>query len=157
MCFVDSLEPADLVPKRHFIRMLEKEAPDFLASILALEIPESNDRLLVPVLETADKRQVQQTNQTQLELFLDAECKPCVGANLKFSDFYDKLIQWMEPSEVNYWSKIKVGRDLPPQFPRGRLKKTGQFHIGNITWKESECPPGVRLTVHGDYLEPETV
>ena len=157
MCFVDSLEPADLVPKRHFIRMLEKEAPDFLASILALEIPESNDRLLVPVLETADKRQVQQTNQTQLELFLDAECKTCIGANLKFSDFYDRLIQWMEPSEVNYWSKIKVGRDLPPQYPRGRLKKTGQFHIGNITWKESDCPPGVKLTVHGDYLEPETV
>ncbi len=157
MCFVDSLDPSEIVPKRHFIRTLEKEAPDFLAALLDLEIPESNDRLLVPVLETADKRQIQQTNQTQLELFLTSETKPCAGSNLKFSEFFDKLIGWMEPSEVNYWSKIKVGRELPPQFPKGRLRKTGQFHIGNITWKDSECPPGVRLALHGDYLEPESV
>ena len=157
MCFVDSLEPSELIPKRHFIKTLEKEAPDFLANILALEVPESNDRLMVPVLETADKRQIQQTNQTQLELFLSSECKTCIGATLKFSDFYDSLIKWMDPQEIINWSKIKVGRHLPPQYPRGRMRKTGQFYIGNVIWKDSDCPPGIRVVLRGEYLEPESV
>ncbi|MGI0016509.1 MAG: primase-helicase family protein, partial [Nitrososphaera sp.] len=48
-------KPTEQVPKRFLLRQLEKEAPDFLGAIMSLEIPESESRLRVPVIETTDK------------------------------------------------------------------------------------------------------
>jgi len=155
MCFVDSLDPVKLIPKRHLIRMLEKEAPDFLKQVLSLEIPESNDRLHLPVLETQDKTLVQEMNKTQLELFLDAKCKVCNGAWIKFSEFYDQFVAWMDTGEIHHWSKIKVGRELPPQYPKGRNHRTGHFYIGNLTWKSEECESSSKLVLENEFLRPE--
>lgn len=134
MSFVDALNPVDLIPKKQLIPMLEKEAPDFLASILSLEIPPSHDRLNVPVLTSEDKIIAQQLNQSQLETFMQDKCRYVNGAMVKFSDFYDKFIEWVDANEVHQWTKIRVGRELPPQHPRARVRKTGQMHIGNLTW-----------------------
>lgn len=157
MCYVDVLDPTQLIPKKHIIPMLEKEAPDFLAEITSLELPTSSDRLNVPAIETEDKHLAQRLNQTQLEMFLTEKCQQVPGKMLRFSDFYDMFIQWLEPNEVANWSKIKVGRDLPPIYPKGRIHETGQFHVGNICWtgeatKDKEVFP--RLILKGEYLEP---
>lgn len=157
MCYVDYLDPTQLIPKKHIIPQLEKEAPDFLADILKLELPASSDRLNVPAIETEDKHLAQKLNQTQLEMFLSEKVQQVPGRMIKFSDFYDMFIQWLDPNEISNWSKIKVGRDLPPIFPKGRLHETGQFYIGNICWTgESTATKEIlpRLILKNDYLEP---
>ena len=136
---------------------MEKEAPNFLADLLHLELPSSPDRLNVPAIETEDKHLAQRLNQTQLELFISEKCQSAAGRMIKFSELFDKFQEWLDPNELSYWSKIKVGRDLPPQFPKGRLRTNGQFYIGNICWTgepTADSKTALRLVLKDDYLEP---
>jgi len=155
MSYVGPLEPLELIPKRKLIEILEKEAPDFLAEVLALEIPESTDRLNIPALTTEDKEVVQRMNMSQLELFLDEKCVYAPGHNIKQSDLFDKFRDWLDPNEIHKWTIIRVGRELPPNFPKGRMHGTGQFHVGNIAWASDQEPEkkDTKYILHGGYLE----
>jgi hypothetical protein len=159
MSFVDFLDPISLIPKKHIIPLLEKEAPDFLAEVCNLELPPSYDRLNVPVLDTADKAIASQLTQTHLEQFLSDMCKPCNGHWLKFSSLYSKFIEWLDPNEIFSWSKIRTGRELPPQYPKGRNHKDAQFYVGNITWKDSEDQPSdhTKYMLRGEFLDLVTI
>jgi len=157
MCYVDSLDPTELIPKKLLIPMLEKEAPDFLADIIKLEIPPSNDRLNVPVIVTEDKQLAQQLNQTDLERFIEEKCVYATGRWIKFSDLFQKFNEWVDPGELHKWTKIRVGRSLPPQFPKGRNPKDGQFYVGNISWAgiaQSEEPASSKYMIKDGYLVP---
>ena len=155
MCYVEPLNPIDLIPKKDLITILEKEAPDFMAAILDLEIPASTDRLNVPVIATEDKTIVQQLNQTDLERFIAEKCKFVNGVKIKFSEFFDQFQEWIDPNEIHRWSKIRVGRELPPQYPKGRSRKTGQFYIGNMGWAGNEHPDAdlPKLILKDGFLE----
>ncbi|MCH8860678.1 MAG: hypothetical protein IH843_06035, partial [Thaumarchaeota archaeon] len=121
MSYVNAIDPIDLIPKKQIIPMLEKEAPDFLAEVLTLELPPSNDRLNVPVIVTEDKIATERTNQTMLEMFIDDTCYKVTGEMIKFSEFYERFQEWLDPNETHNWSKVRVGREIPPQHPKGRL------------------------------------
>ena len=54
---------------------------------------------------------------------------------IKVSDFYLEFYKWLDPSEQDNWSKIKMNRALPPEYPKGRRRKDGQHCIGNVWWK----------------------
>ena len=154
MISVPPLDPLDLIPRKKFMPLLEKEAPDFLGDVLSIELPPSNDRLNVPVLETADKDIIQQLNMDPLETFLNDKCREEPGYVVKFSDFYDAFRSWVDPNVVNQWSNIRVGKNLPPHYPKGRVRKTGQFYIGNMAWQKD--PAGEersKLVVKDNYLE----
>jgi len=155
MINVPSLDPLDLIPRKRFIPLLEKEASDFLGDILSIEIPPTNDRLNIPVIETADKDIIQQLNMDPLESFLNEKCRVSYGDMIKFSDFFDAFKAWIDPNDVQKWSKIKVGRSLPPQYPKARIRKSGEFHIGNITWigKPIQKDDAHKLVVNDGYLE----
>jgi hypothetical protein len=156
MIFVENLDPLDLIPKRKLLHQLQGEAPDFLAAIMDLEIPASNDRLNVPVIGTIDKSMAQELNQTELERFISEKCRKVPGRRIKFSNFYDKFEEWADPDEIRKWSKIRVGREIQLLFPKGRQRKDGQYYIGNICWANLEDlgESGPRLTIHDSYLEP---
>lgn len=135
MCYVDAIDPTEIIIKRKLIARLEKEAPDFLAAVLSLEVPESNDRLNIAVLSTEDKETVQRMNLNPLEAFIDEKCDYCAGAYMTMAEFHEELQRCLDPGEVSYWSKIRVGKELPRQFPRGKLHKDNATAIGNIKWK----------------------
>lgn len=158
MCYVKSLDPFDQIPKKRLLQMLVKEAPDFIAEILNLEIPPSPDRLNVPVIGTQDKTLAQALTETPLETFIKESCIDAPGRVIKFSEFYLKYNQWCETNGEAVWSKIKVGRELPPQYPKGRLRQNNQIHIGNIFWRnvDPKEPAGRVYIVKGDYLEQTT-
>jgi phage/plasmid-associated DNA primase len=148
------------IPKRVFIPKLIKEAPDFLAEILKLELPASPDRLNIPVIETDEKEAIQQMNASVLEIFIKECCIYQTGLRVKFSDFYDMFQQWLDPEEIGRWSKIKVGRELPPQYPKGRNHSDAQFYIGNIWLKKHPLPnklPTYKYILLGEYLEESNV
>lgn len=156
MCYVEPLDPLALIPKRDLIDLLEKEAPDFLAEILALEIPPSNDRLNVPVLETEDKIMVSQLNQTDLERFLNEKTQQVNGRRIKFGDFVTKFHEFLDMGELDKWSKIRIGREIPPQYPKGKDHSTGQMYVGNICWigLEPTEEKTNKLVIRNGYLEP---
>lgn len=154
MCYVGAIDPIMLIPKKRFLPMLEQEAPDFLADILRLELPESNDRLNIPVIETEEKYIAQQLNQTALESFIQEKCELTNGYMILYSEFYDKFMEWIDPNEAHRWTKIRIGKELPPQFPRARIRGSGQFHIGNLRWAtEDAVEVKARLVTKNGYLE----
>ena len=155
MLYVPPLDPTNMIPKKQLKILLQKEAPDFLAAVMSLEIPPSPDRFHVPPVFTGDKAMVQRLNQTPLETFVEEQCKVAPGYMIPFKDFHDKFMEWIEADEVRNWGKIKTSRNLPPQYPKARVHGTSQVTIGNIAWKDQVVEVRPRLVIRGEYLETE--
>lgn len=142
------------IPKKEFMKLLEKEAPDFLAEVLSLELPPPIDRLNIPVVMTDSKHLAMSSNRSMLEQFLDEKVQYVPGHVIKYSEFYERFVKWLDTTDVPSWPKNKVGRSLSSKYPKGRSTQFGAaFYIGNMTWVESENPvPGKRLVLRGDFL-----
>lgn len=148
--FVDSLKASELIPKKHLVELLENEARDFMSFILNITIPESFDRLNVPVITTSDKINIEHSNKSMLELFVEDKTYNTDGEMIKFSDFFNAFIDWLGPT-TEFWSKQRVGKELPPKYPKGRLPQTGQFYIGNMTL-DKEIKSTGRCIIAGDKI-----
>ncbi len=141
MCCVPEIDPMEMIPATMLHDLLEREAPDFLADILNMELPKSNDRLNVPVVETADKMFVQSVNMNEIELFMSEKAEYCSGGAIPFAEFYEQLLGWLDASARAEWSKIRVGKSFSPRTPKGRMRGTAQFNIGNICWRTDTTTP----------------
>ena len=123
------------IPKRLLMESLEREAADFLAACLNLDIPESGSRLRIPVIETVDKINAAQLQKNSLTIFLEECCYYAPGHAVKISDFYDRFVAWLEPLERLQWStKNKVSAGMPDKYPKGRLSSNPSWHYGNISF-----------------------
>ena len=146
--------PDQLISKEELNTLLQKEAPDFLAEIITLELPVSSDpRLNIPVIETQDKMIVQESNQSILEQFLNLYCYNIPGQVIRFGEFYNKFIEYVEKEssgEFGQWSKNKVSRELPIHYPTGMFNN--ETHIGNISWTKN-ATPGLKMYRSFDTLE----
>lgn len=139
MIDVSPFDIGEMIPKNEFLTLLKKEAPDFLAEILAFDIPKTSSRLAIPIVETARKIAVQRTNKTELELFLEEHTFYYPGKLIKFSEFCERFYEWLDPNYRQFWTKITIGRKLPIEYPHARLAADGAFYIANISW---EAPNG---------------
>ncbi len=143
------------------IDMLQSEAPDFLAELLRIEIPPSNDRLNVPVILTADKADAQSLNRTPVEQFFDERVHNISGEMIKFSELYDRFVEWADAADAMYWTKRKFGSSIPSKYPKGRSPETGHIFIGNASWesfKGGVAKPLLRAIADDKgefYLRPE--
>lgn len=155
-CEVPPFADNAMIPKRLFMPKLEKEAPDFLAEIMSLEIPSSPDRLNIPVVTTQEKLIAEEANQTVLEQFIQDQCHYVTGRMIKMGEFYERFMSWLEPGDRVSWTKIRLGRELPPKHPKGRvMKESGQHYIGNISFTPFQTGDDVLpcLVKNGDALE----
>ena len=154
MCYVSLFESGKMIPKFQLHELLKTEAPDFLAEILSLEIPASNDRLAIPVLMTEDKQTAAYANQSFLELFLAEKCFYAPGFEIKFSDLVEKFHEYLEPQYVAEWSKVRVGRELPQKFVKGRsTTHNSQYYVGNISFTEiPQDKFGIPYTLSNGFL-----
>jgi hypothetical protein len=142
MIYVPALDPIEMVPKKFFLPLLEKEASDFLSSLLSLEIPPSSDRLNVPVIVTEEKLLAEEANLSFLEMFLKEECHYVSGEMVKYGEFVAKFQDWLDPQYLHQWTKIRVGRELPPHFPKGRNIHNGHLYIGNMSFENNKNKNG---------------
>jgi hypothetical protein len=137
--YVDALEKE--IPKHQFLRLLEKEGPDFLAAVLNLEIPEPNSRLRIPFLDTGDKQTAMSLQQNMLHIFIDEKCYYAPGQMITLNEFYETFLAWCDPQERLTWhSKQKVSKEMPSRFPKGRNTADMQWCWGNISFKEPSNP-----------------
>lgn len=129
---VEPLTPLELIPKTAFQEMLIKEAPDFLATILRLEIPPTNDRLNIPVVSTSLKQQIQESNMNLVEQFIAAEWIEVPGAMVMHQDFCEAFKKWVLVYSDEKFSSHSI-RDMLPRFcAYGTSNKNNQRHIGNL-------------------------
>jgi hypothetical protein len=153
MVRVNPIPLEQLIPKKLFISRLEKEAPDFLADIMQIELPQSNDRLNLPALETQEKAIAQELSKSDFEVFLEEKCVPCPGSWIKFSQLYEDFIKTCDPSTVDKWSKIRVGRELPTTYPKGRNRGDAHWYVGNIAYRGLERDCGKKYVFKDGYLD----
>lgn len=154
MAYVPELDPLDMIPKGELMIELEKEAPDFIASLLAVELPPAPGRLGLPVLETADKASVAEANMTPIQTFLRHTCIKSLGNYIELSDLFVAYEQWAEANGEMHISKIKFGREIAEVYPKGRNRTTNQVSFGNMTWKANPEPTcGYELVLRGEMLE----
>lgn len=152
--FVPALDPMEMIPKKKLIPMLESEAEDFLGELLRLELPESDDRLNLPPIDTDDKAVAEQLNMSMIDIFIQEHCRSVPGAVIKFADFYERFLSVaFLGNEKNQWSKIKTGRAIPRQYPKGRLSKDPNWYIGNLAWLNDDVEPGKALILEGETLK----
>lgn len=150
--YVEPLKAVNMIPKKRLIPQLEKEAPDFLASVLNLELPESPDRLNIPVVSTGEKSSAESMNRNPIQEFIEEECCSVKGEAIRLGDFFDKFIRWIDKSRLSRWdTKHKVSKHLPPQYPKGRLRKDNHVYIGNLSFTPSE-DKDYRYVLEGDHL-----
>ena len=133
MVHVPVIDLLDMIPKKQLHLQLEQEAGAFLNELLELELPPTDDRLNVPVVDTAIKIETAESNRTALEVFLDEEVYHVPGAVVLYSNLFTKFQEWLDPNEIHLWSKIKFGRELPSKYPKGRYENS-QFHVGNLSF-----------------------
>jgi len=139
------------INKRLLIMSLRKEAPDFLTSLLRLEINESTDRLRIPVLDTGDKVVSMNKNQSLLEQFIAEECYYVPGNKISVADFHAKFSAWLDPMERHIWTKHRVSKQLPNQFIRGRDRSNSAWCYGNISFDKA-APVLPTYYLEGDKL-----
>jgi hypothetical protein len=138
MCYVGKLEK--VIPKRELIVLLEKEAPAFLDYILKRELPHSRDRLNVPVIVTDDKLIIESLNKTLLQRYLDTALVDALGRRIKFSDFYSRFVATLSQEDRLHYSKIRVAKEIPPNYCKGRARDNNHVYLGNVWWADEELP-----------------
>lgn len=132
--YVNPLDPIEQIPRTKLHEQLIKEAPDFLAMIMNMEIPESNERLILPVIGTEEKSIIEEANMSPVELFIREHCFFAPGEMILWKEFYQKFMEMTESHYLETWTKTYTGRHLPPGHPLGRGRKTADFCVGNISW-----------------------
>lgn len=96
MVEVYAIDPENVVPKRDFFNLLESEAADFLAAVLQMELPKSNDRLNIPVIETEEKRAAATANQTLIQEFCSTWLYHCEGEKEPIDSLHKQYLKWAE-------------------------------------------------------------
>lgn len=134
MVCVDMLPGDQYIAKKELLAKLREEAPDFLAFLLAMVVPKTNDRFPVPVLTTMDKLIAESVGKNELEQFIEESCFETPGYGMKWSDFTDAFREWLDPERRFLWSKRRIGQLLPKRYVKGRWMSDGaHYWVGNLS------------------------
>jgi len=120
------------IPKPELMGRLKSEAPYFLYTLLRLDIPPSNSRLRIPVLDSDIKQELEDLHRSSVKEFIEDHCKYTPGTVTHFDLFVSRFIQSLPPDEQPRWTRDKIMKDMPiGKYPRGT--HAGELHVGNLT------------------------
>ncbi len=150
---VPALDILQMIQRDELHIRLRREAPAFMATLLKMEIPRSGDRLNVPIIETEDKIQNAQLNRSDLEVFLDEEVHYSPGNMVLYAEFWQRFQEWLPAENVHLWSQIKLGKELPPKYCKGRvMSKAAKFYVANVAFTKPDNIDGQKLILQNDRL-----
>lgn len=137
------------IPRSTFFEQLEKEGSDFTTELLSLEIPPPNGRLRIPVITTAEKKQLQAVNTSEVDQFVENEIFDCPGAIMSVQDLYREFQERaIDPTFIKEFVFNKVVR-LKRGAISGKYGPTRTVHWGNITTDKLEKPSKPFILVGG--------
>lgn len=126
------------IPKLILLQKLEEEAPQFLASLLRLNLPDVHHRMRLPVVATASKDELELASRTPLERFLSEHCYYVPGASVSITEFRRTAASHVEDGDKSSISTEAIRKKMPAdKFPIGRLElsKSKEPYIGNISFE----------------------
>lgn len=135
------------IPKGLMERKLREEAPYFLRTILTTHLPDSHDRLRVPMLASKDKEDLEAMNQKPWESFAAENLEKCNGNLVKFTDFYEKYMSFCVQNNKQPESNkalLQLMRNRSDKYVIGYGPGKSNY-IANFALKSSDEPakPGV--------------
>ncbi len=129
-------------PKRKLMGLLEQEAPHFLRTLLDMELPPVTDRLRLEVIDTLDKRQLEDDNDPEA-VFLHGHCAVKEGSRLEKHEVYKQYKDWANTNDYFEHMKPKsfgwaVMRVFAGQIKNtDKMPKTNKDCYTNLAWKEA--------------------
>lgn len=146
--YVEPLDSLSIIPRIKMEKMLQDEASDFLAYVLNIQIPESNEPLILPVLETEEKTDIVESNMTALQRFIKEYCFYVQGETILWKEFYEEFIKKMDiMGEIDKWTKPFTSRCMPKNHKVGQSSKDGLYYVPNISWTEKPSTKPRILTI----------
>ncbi len=136
---VPPLTKDQIIPKKLLLDKLRSEAADFLTEIMTMSIPQSPDRLNLPPLRTETKDAIEEGNRNELQVYLAENCHYYPGSFVSVAELHTAFTQSLTGSAPARWSKIRMVRDLPSPYIKGR-HTNGTHIIGNISFKPDPSP-----------------
>ena len=130
------------IPKGLMERRLRAEAPFFLRTIMTTHLPDTPDRLRVPMLASRDKVELEAMNQKPWEAFAADTLRPCQGALVKFTDFYAEYVKFCTLNNMNpekNKSLLQLLRNRSDKYVIG-VGKGKQNYIANVSLDPEETP-----------------
>lgn len=119
------------IPKTILLEACEREAPQFINTLINYQLPDSIGRLRIPVLNTQTKDIQAQRNRSDVEVFINEKTKQS-ETDVLFSDIYLAFINWIGPADAVNWTNRKFGKELDS------TEVTREKKCGNIIIKERE-------------------
>ncbi len=116
MVHVPDLLPDQEIPKEPFLERLKEEAPHFMYTLMNLELPEPSGRLAIPIVVTAGKRGLQETNS---RLFTWADERISITPGIVCDQTITELYQEYCRTATTLLTKEQFGRKLR-QWARDR-------------------------------------
>ena len=135
MTLVPSLATGTEIPKMQLLAELDKEGPNFLGMLLALDLPDPPGRLAVPVINTVDKLEAAALNASIVQQFIGEKARLTEGHAIPLEQFFVEFCAWLGPDAAATWTKQRISREmnLVPGVVRGRYRGP-TWHYGNITF-----------------------
>ena len=156
---VDDLDPTEIIPKNELEKRLALEAPDFLRTLMDLEIPPTDSRLNIPMIQTDEKRIAEEHNMNLVQVFITEQCFQAPGESVSLAEFFDRLQDWLDDNEKHKYGKRTLQKYLPPNNFKGKSTKyASEVRIANLSFEPVD-PNGpkklpLRIDQHGFLRDP---
>lgn len=138
MIYVNELDRSKYIPKGILEQALRREAKHFTTYLINIKIPQSNDRLRIPILNTQEKEMVEAINKCPIASFLDMFLEDAPAQCLLMKEVFEEFMRTLDASEVSAWSLARFRNSLPANIIRGRFT-ANQLYIGNKFWKGKQA------------------
>jgi hypothetical protein len=100
MIYVPSLAEGAEIPKSTLLEKLKEEAPDFLRTLLDLELPKVEGRLRIPTVETEDKQEAADAAKSPWQRFRDERLDSKPGNVIPLVELNKCFQDWAETRKL---------------------------------------------------------
>lgn len=138
------------IPRGLMERKLEAEAPYFLRTILTTHLPETPDRLRIPMLANDEKTALEAMNQKPWESFASDHLVPCDGHLVKFTEFYEAYLKFCTLNNLTPESNkilLQLLRSRDDKYQIG-LGPGNSNYIANFKLPDQEAIPSARYALN---------
>ncbi len=132
--YVPDLPPGSEIPKEILLQRLKAEAPHFMYTLMNLPLPPVTGRLRLPVVTTASKRRSEEASRSELERYINDNCRIDTEARILVRDFVSHFVAALQPEDRAGWARKRVVEEFPVQF--SVVESGASSYFQGLTFKD---------------------